>query len=231
MRQIQRADQPKPRDPQHRAERHRPLRGAADQPRRRRREIPLERRGRRGRRRRRNHQAAHPGGDRDHDDQGCDRDLAMAGRDQHAGDRAEQDRQKRAGLDQRVAEQQLMGSQKIGQDRVFDRAEERRLHPHRKQQCEQDEGAAGDDPGGCRQHHRDLDQLDDTGEPGFVAAIGQRARARRAQKERQDKQPARQRDQQPGRQRIGAVRAIGNHQDQRVLQRIIIEGGEELRRE
>ncbi len=88
----------------------------------------------------------------------------MAGRDQHAGDRAEQDCQKRAGFDQRIAEQQLIGGQQVGQDRVFDRAEERRLYPHHEEQRQQDNCAAGDDPGGRNQHHGDLGQLDDAGE-------------------------------------------------------------------
>jgi hypothetical protein len=155
----------------------------------------------------------------------------MAGRDQHAGDRAQQDREEGAGLDQRVAEQQLVRRQQVGQDRVFDRAKERHLDPHREQQRQQERGAAGDNPDCRRHHHRDLDQLDDARKPRLVAAVGQGSGARRAQKERQDEQPAGERDQQPGRQRVAGVGAIGDHQYQRVLQRVVIEGGEELRRE
>ena len=84
----------------------------------------------------------------------------MPGGNQHAGDRAEEYRDKGSGFDQRIAEQQLFGGEEIRQDRVFERAKECGDDPHREQQRQQHRRAAGEDPAGGRQHHRDLDQFD-----------------------------------------------------------------------
>ena len=84
---------------------------------------------------------------------------------------------------------------------------------------------------GGDQHHRDLGGLDDADEPRLVERVGQLARGRRAQEERQDEEAARQRDQDAGRHASRHLRPVGQHQHQRVLQRVVVEGREELRRE
>jgi hypothetical protein len=81
------------------------------------------------------------------------------------------------------------------------------------------------------QHDGDLDPLDDADEAGLVAGVGERAGAGGPQKERQDEEAGGERDQQPGGQCPAIVGPVGDHQDQRVLHRVVVEGRQELRGE
>ncbi len=147
----------------------------------------------------------------------------MAAGDQDTRDRAEQDREKGAGLDKRIAEDEVRRRQKIWQDRIFERTEERRGHTHHREERQQHKAASGENARRGGQHHRDLAKLDQPDQPGLVVLIGDLPGGRRAQKERQDEKPAGERDQDLRRKRRGCVGAIGDHQHQRVLQRIVVE--------
>ena len=165
------------------------------------------------------------------DDQPGDQLRTVLAGDQHPGDGAEEDREKRPGLDQRIAEQQIVEAEQVGQDRVFERPEKRRLDAHHEQQRQHQPGALEQHRRRGDQHHRDLGGLDDADEPRLVERVGQLARRRRAQEERQDEEAAGQRDQDAGGHAPRHLRPVGQHQHQRVLQRVVVEGREELRRE
>src|SRR5215471_19115564 len=110
--------------------------------------------------------------------------IAVGGK---AGDDgAEQDRQKRAAFDQRVAGRQLTPLKQVRQDAVFDRAEQRRKrseHEHRnKQQRQGVKSEAGDrDDSGA-----ELGELDALGDEGFVVAVGELAAQSRQKEKRRN---------------------------------------------
>ena len=143
----------------------------------------------------RNRQARSPRAKRHKDDQRGDGDGAVPGGDQHAGDCAEEDREKGAGFDEGIAEQQLVEGEEIREDRVFQRTKESRLYPHREEQRQEHGRAAGEHAAGGGQHHRDLDKLDQTDQPRLVHRVGELAGRRRAQEERQYEEPGGERDQ------------------------------------
>ena len=86
-------------------------------------------------------------------------------------------------------------------------------------------------PRGGSQHQRDPAELDQPDQPGLVVLVGELARRRRAQKERQDEQAAGERDQDLRRHLPGGVGAVGDHQHQRVLDRVVVERRQKLRPE
>jgi len=75
----------------------------------------------------RDHQARDPAQHRKRHDQGAeDGRIAAVARGEARDDRPEQDRHEGCSLDQRVASRELLAGQMIGQDAVFDWAEQRR---------------------------------------------------------------------------------------------------------
>ena len=131
--------------------------------------------------------------------------------DQHASDRPEQDGDKGAGLDECISEQELMWGEQIRKDRVFERAQERRLDPHHKQDDKQCRSAA-EQYARCRDHHqRNFADLDQPDQPRFVVLVGKLTGGRRAQKERQDEKSAGEWDQDLRRSLRGGVGAVGDH--------------------
>ena len=153
LRQVNRPGEPEPRNPEHRPKQDLFARGFADDAPGGGKQVPLQRAARRRRAGCRDRQARRPGGQRHHDDQRGHHDRTMMPGDQHPGDRPEQDRDKGAGLDQRIAEHELVRREQIGKDRVFERAEKRRLDPHREQDDEQCRTAA-EQHTRCRGHHQ-----------------------------------------------------------------------------
>jgi hypothetical protein len=64
-----------------------------------------------------------------------------------------------------------------------------------------------------------------------VVLVGKLAGGRRAQKERQDEQPASERDQDLRRHLRRRLGAVGDHQNQRILDRVVVERRQKLRPE
>src|SRR5580692_9455021 len=101
-------------------------------------------------------------------------------------DGADQNGEEGAALDQRIARRQFLARQKIRQDAVFDRAEQRRKRAEqsdrKKQQRQRMKGKARDaDHGGA-----DLDELDALGNERLVVTIGKLAAESGQEEERRD---------------------------------------------
>ena len=93
---------------------------------------------------------------------------------QAAGDRAEQDRDERAHLDQAVAADQLLGLQVLRQDRVLHRAEQRRVHAHqRTARRSSSDRLLQPEPDGADHHDRDLEDLDVADEARLLELVGE----------------------------------------------------------
>ncbi len=140
----------------------------------------------------------------------------------------EQDRQERSGFDQRVAGRQLAAGQVIGQDAVFDRAEQSRQRAENKdrdkQQHDRMKGEAGDgEAGGAH-----LDKLDALRQQRLVVAVGKFAAEPRQEEERRDDGGAGKRNQ---RSRIGAGDLRQNDEAERGFEETVAEGREELAKE
>ena len=176
---------------------------------------------------RRDEQARDPARQRERDDQERKEDrIAAPLRCQPAGDGAEQDRDEGRALDQRVAGRQFRALQVIGQDAVFDRAEQRRDHAEQEQRDEQDQHAeCRRKPTTASEGDADLDELQPLGHPGLVEAVGDLAAERRQEEERRDEDRSGQRDQHL---RMRALQLVQQQEDQRVLQEIVAEGRKEL---
>ena len=74
-----------------------------------------------------------------------------------AGDCSEQDRDEGPHLDHAVAAGELFGFQVLRQDRILDRAEQRRMDPQQRERDEQQRDAAHQEAGPADQHDRDLE--------------------------------------------------------------------------
>src|SRR5271155_3048843 len=140
-------------------------------------------------------------------------------------DGAEQDREEGAAFDQRVGRRQFPARQQVGQDAVFDRAEqrgERAEQQHRDEQNRQRvQREAGDrDNGGAK-----LDELDALRDKALVVAVGELAAEPGQEEERRDQRRAGERDERRG---IGAGGREQNDEDERGLEKIVAEGGAEL---
>ncbi|MEJ0069339.1 MAG: hypothetical protein WDO24_12125 [Pseudomonadota bacterium] len=192
-------------------------------------DIDLDRQIGRGRRRGRNI-SARPIAEHRQNDQG-DRHQQRAVGAEHqraGGDLAEQDREKRTGLDQRIARDQLVRRQMNRQDAVFQRAEERRMQPHQDQHDEQQGDIAEAQPDHAEQHEADLASLDDADQPSLLEPVGEPPGRRRAQQERQDEQAGRQIGE-DGAVHPGLRRQAEHDQDHhRGLEQIVVERAEEL---
>ena len=116
----------------------------------------------------------------------------------------------------------------IGQDAVFDRSEQRRddaehqqgRHQHRDRR--QRDAGDGDSRGG------NLGEFQPPGDEGLVKAVGDLAAKRGQQQEGRHEDGPRQSDQ---RSRLIGGQREKNQEHQRVLEEIVIEGGQELRPE
>jgi hypothetical protein len=76
------------------------------------------------------------------------------------------------------------------QDRIFQRPEERRLHPHQEQYDEQRHDLSGEQRGHTQRHDQDFGQLDVPDQHGLVILVGQLTGRCRKQEEGQDEYPA-----------------------------------------
>ena len=140
-------------------------------------------------------------------------------------DGAEQNGEKGAGFDQRIAGRQLSPFEKVGQNAVFDRTEQRRERTEQKhrdeQQAERMKGKARDgDHGGA-----DLGEFYALRDEGLVVTVGKLAAEPGKKEERGDQRRAGERDQN---RRIGAGNLEQNDEDQRRLEEIVAECRKEL---
>ncbi len=150
---------------------------------------------------------------------------------QPAGQRADQDGDEGAGLDQRIAADQLLFVQVLRQDRVLDRPEQGRMAAEQEQRPHQHRQAGQEEARRRNAHDGHLQHLDQAGEPGLVVFVGQLPGGGREQEEGQDEDTGRQVGQQFRPQRRPPRRLEGEQHDQRVLEQVVVEGTEELRGE
>jgi len=177
---------------------------------------------------------------------GIRRDSAMpsaeaASDDHHAGDapaglddqpaaehHADEDRYRSTGLDQAVAADQLGLAQGLGKDRVFHRTEQRRLHAAEKQREQQQLEAPEEEAGRADRHDAELDGDRHRDEAGFFVLVGELARGRRKQEERQDEERLRQVLQRVRTQRREARGLEGEQDDERLLEYVVVQRAEKL---
>ncbi len=227
-----RAEQPEPRDRENRQQERRPRRDVADDVDR----VAQKPRARRistGRRRRgRNLPCCEPADEGRRDAAATDDERAVA--DEHdaaAEDRAEQNRQERAGFDERVARNELVLAQVLRQQRVFDRAEDRRVRAEAEERGEEQRDTALPESPGAERHDADFGNLHHARDLRLVDPIGQRSRRTGKEEERRDEQGAGEHDE---RRRADAslLREPERHDDAEcALQQVVVERTEELRDE
>src|SRR5262249_28652301 len=142
-----------------------------------------------------------------------------------ADDGAEQDRHEGRAFDQRVAGGQLFLLQVIGQDAVFDRAEQRRDHAKQKQRDEHDPHRVQAENHHAEPRDRDFDELHVARDDRLVEAVGQLSAETGEEEERSDEYGGGQRD-----QRLAVLNAWceQDQEHQRVLEEIVVERREEL---
>ncbi len=112
------------------------------------------------------------------------------------------------------------------QDRILDRAEQRRLGPHAEQHHEQQRQVAQQHAQRTGQHDEDLGELDPADQRGLLEALAQLSAQSGKEKERQDEQQRAEVDQQTlvG----GRAELEQNRQDQRLLEHVVVERAEQL---
>ena len=144
----------------------------------------------------RDQQARDPAQQREHHDQRAEhrRVVALLGG-EAADDRAEQDRHEGRAFDQRVAGGQLLLLQVIGQDAVFDRAEQRGDHAEQEQRDEHDRDRVQPESDDAERRDRDLGQLDVARDDRLVEAVGHLAAETGEEEERPDEHRGGERDQ------------------------------------
>ena len=153
-----------------------------------------------------------------------DRIAAALGGD--AGDDGtEQDGKEGAALDQRVAGRQLRAREMVGQDAVFDRAEQRGDGPEQEHGEEQKSQRMESEAGDSDRGDGDLGELEPLRHQGLVVAVGELAAEAGQEKERGDQRRASERDQGFG---IGARNLEQDDEDQRGLEEVVAECREEL---
>jgi hypothetical protein len=172
-------------------------------------------------------------GDRHHHsgDACVDRPVGLDRHHQAAGDRADQDRDERSHLDHAVAADQLLGLQVLRQDRVLDRAEQRRVHAHQRERAHQQHEVVLPEARETHEHDHDLEQLDVADQPRLLELVGELARGRGEQHEWRDEHGAREVDERVGIEARHARPVKRREQDQRVLVDVVVARAQELRPE
>ena len=140
-------------------------------------------------------------------------------------DGSEQDGQKGAALDERIAAGQFLGREMIRQDAVFDRREQSRDGAHQHQGREQDRQRRQQETDHRQTSRCDLEQLQPSGHQGLVVAVRQFAAEPRQQQRRRHEQRTRDRDQGSGACSSGLEQ---DQEHQRVLENVVVEGRKEL---
>ena len=148
-----------------------------------------------------------------------------------AKDRPKQDCEKGAGLDERVAGDELVLVQVLRKECVFDRAEDRRMRAEEEERREEQRHAFQPEPHRAHRHDDDLSDLDDAGDIRLVDAVGQRTRGAGEEEERRNEDRAGQHDEGGGVHACLRGEPVGHHDSHRALQEVVVEGAQELRDE
>ena len=142
-----------------------------------------------------------------------------------AHDEAAEDGQKGRALDQSVACGQFVGFQMIGQDAVFDRAEQGRDDAEAEEGgVEQGQGAEPE-AGGGDHLHADFSELQPPRDHRLVMGVGDLAAQRRQEQCRRDENPDREGDE---RARLLLAQPEQDEHGQHLAHEIVVEGREEL---
>src|SRR5262245_57331311 len=149
-----------------------------------------------------------------------------------ADDRAEQDRNEGRALDQRVAGRKLGMGEMIGQNSVFDRAEQSPTHSEtekrEKEEADSDRVMAERVQAETQQResrHADLGQLDPLRTKGLIVAVGNFDAKGRQKEVWEDEHRRRERDQHVG---GGACDLEQDQKDERLLEEVVAERREKL---
>ena len=150
---------------------------------------------------------------------------AALGRGETAEDEAADDRSVSRALDQRVAGDQLLAPQMIGQNAVFDRAEQRRDHAEPEQRRIEQRRRSKRKAGRGDHLNEDLREFEPPGDQRLVMRIGDLAPERGKRDRGQDEDDGREQDLEA---RVLAAEAEENEHRQHVADEIVVEGGKEL---
>ena len=163
--------------------------------------------------------------------QGDPAGVAANSGEQAAGQRTDQDGDEGPALNQTVAADQFILGEVLRQDRVFDRAEQRRVQAEQEQRAEQHGQTVHEKPERRDDHDQHLDQLDQARQPGLVELVGELTGSRREKEKGQDENSGGEIGQDLGRQRRPPRRLKSEQDDQRVFEQIVVERAEKLRDE
>ena len=228
LRQEDEADQPEPGDAEDREEDGLLLGGVAQQPYRLAEDVVVDLEPGRRRRNPGDRQAGQPAGRGDAQDQADHQVAAVAAQDGlGADDHAEEDGQGGAGLDHRVAGDQFLALQVVGQDAVLQGPEEGRLQAHEEEHGEQELRAFGREAIGRQAHDADLEQLHRPDQARLVELVRELPGGGREEEEGQDEEAAGQGDQELALLRV-LHQAEGDQGDQRGPEEVVVEGAQEL---
>ena len=153
------------------------------------------------------------------------RRRAALGRRQAAEDEAADDRREGRALDQRVAGDELLAPEMIGQNAIFDRAEQRRDDPEPEQRHIKQRRRSKGEPGGGDHLNEDFREFEPPGDQRLVMRIGELAAERRKRDRGQDENDGREQDLEAG---LLAAEAEENEHDQHIANEIVVERREEL---
>ena len=153
-------------------------------------------------------------------------------RHQHAaGDGAGEDRERGAGLHQCVATDEFLVPQRLREDRVLHRPEQRRVESHQEQRAQEQGQVGAHEPDRTDDHDRDLEQLDEADDARLVVLVRELTGGRRKEEERQDEERAGEVHQHIRRQR-GERGGVERDQDhERVLVDVVVQDAQKLRDE
>src|SRR5215470_14303916 len=140
-------------------------------------------------------------------------------------DGAKKNGEKGAAFDQRVAGRQFAPLEKVRQDAVFDRAEQRGERPEHEHRQKQQRERVKSETGDRQDCGADLGQLDALSDESLVIAVGKLAAEARQKEKWRDQGGPGNRDQD---RRVGAGYFVQDDENQRGFQKIIAEGGAEL---
>ena len=145
-----------------------------------------------------------------------------------AGQRAEQDGDEGAALDQRIAADEFVLAQVLRQDGVLDWPEERRVQAEQEQRAQENVQAVQVKAERSDAHDRHFQHFHDPGQRRLVVLVGQLPGRCREEEEGEDEDPRREVGEQLGRKPCPARRLKGQQDDERVLEQVVVEGPEEL---
>ncbi len=137
-----------------------------------------------------------------------------------------QDRQEGTHFHQAVAAHQFLFAQGLGQDRIFHRAEQRRMGAHGEQRHQHQGQVVEQEAGGPDRHDGDFPQLDQPDQRVLGELLAKLPGQGRKQEERQDEQQGAEVD--PDTAITVDAQLVEDGEDQRLLEDIVVERSERL---